>query len=576
MKIRKILTLALILSLVSVLVLGCKKETATTTTKTLTATVQKGNITESITGTGNLAYSNVEKLAFEMAGYVEAVMVSAGDTVNKGQELVKLDTSVWDTQLKTLEKALVTAQRNLTTKERALVTAQRQVTTKELAVRQGELDLQTTENSLSNVSDVKTAQDAVDAIQLSINVAQANWLIAGAQGNDAAVAYYIQYIANLKQTLTQAQKNLQEIKSGISTSISSDIALQIAKIKLQIEQSKRSLEDAKLAIEDAKTAVSDAQLNVADAKQAVQDAQDALDESKSLSPIIKAPFDGFITKVNVVGGDDIQKGTVALQIADPNQFSANIVVTENDIFSVKVGGTATVSLDALSDLVFPATITKIAPTATISQGVVNYSVTIQLTSLQPITASRLPSQLPTGTIPSGTLPTGTTPSGTLPTGTRPTGTLPTGIRPTGALPTGTRPAGTLPTGTTPTTSSQSSDSTGQTSTNVATSQSVTLKDGLSATVNIISKLVTNVLIIPSKAITRKAQSYTLQVVSGTSTETRTVKIGMTDGTNTEITEGLNEGETVTYTVSSTSSSSSTNRNQQIVPGGSFEIRSGGF
>jgi multidrug efflux pump subunit AcrA (membrane-fusion protein) len=552
MKIRKILTLALILSLVSVLVLGCKKETATTTTKTLTATVQKGNITESITGTGNLAYSNVEKLAFEMAGYVEAVMVSAGDTVNKGQELVKLDTSVWDTQLKTLEKALVTAQRNLTTKERALVTAQRQVTTKELAVRQGELDLQTTENSLSNVSDVKTAQDAVDAIQLSINVAQANWLIAGAQGNDAAVAYYIQYIANLKQTLTQAQKNLQEIKSGISTSISSDIALQIAKIKLQIEQSKRSLEDAKLAIEDAKTAVSDAQLNVADAKQAVQDAQDALDESKSLSPIIKAPFDGFITKVNVVGGDDIQKGTVALQIADPNQFSANIVVTENDIFSVKLGGTATISLDALSDLTYPAEITAIAPTATVSQGVVNYSVTVKLTSLQPITASQnlfsqLQSQFPSGALPTA-LPT-EFPSGALPTDRFPSGTRPTGIPPTNIPSQGIAGASQFPT----TTSS---------------STSYTLKDGLSATVEIISRQVTNVLIVSSKAITRKAQSYTVQVVSGTTTETRTVKIGMTDGTNTEITEGLSEGEQVTYIVSSSSSTSSTNNNnrQQLIPG----------
>jgi HlyD family secretion protein len=552
MKIRKILILALILSLVSVLVLGCKKETATTTTKTLTATVQKGNITESITGTGNLAYSNVEKLAFEMAGYVEAVMVSAGDTVNKGQELVKLDTSVWDTQLKTLEKALVTAQRNLTTKERALVTAQRQVTTKELAVRQGELDLQTTENSLSNVSDVKTAQDAVDAIQLSINVAQANWLIAGAQGNDAAVAYYIQYIANLKQTLTQAQKNLQEIKSGISTSISSDIALQIAKIKLQIEQSKRSLEDAKLAIEDAKTAVSDAQLNVADAKQAVQDAQDALDESKSLSPIIKAPFDGFITKVNVVGGDDIQKGTVALQIADPNQFSANIVVTENDIFSVKLGGTATISLDALSDLTYPAEITAIAPTATVSQGVVNYSVTVKLTSLQPITASQnlfsqLQSQFPSGALPTA-LPT-EFPSGALPTDRFPSGTRPTGIPPTNIPSQGIAGASQFPT----TTSS---------------STSYTLKDGLSATVEIISRQVTNVLIVSSKAITRKAQSYTVQVVSGTTTETRTVKIGMTDGTNTEITEGLSEGEQVTYIVSSSSSTSSTNNNnrQQLIPG----------
>ena len=563
MKIPKALALVVVLSLVGASVVGCKKASTTTTiTRTLTATVQKGNISESITGTGNLAYSDVEKLAFEMAGYVEAVLVSAGDTVKKGQELVKLDTSQWDTQLKTLEKAVETAKTNLTTKEKAVVTAQRQVTTKERAVLQAELDLQTTENSLSTISEVKTAQDAVDAIELNIDVAQANLLAASAQGDAAAATFYTQYIPTLKQYLAQAQKNLQEKKSGVN--VSTDTAIQMAKIQLQIEQSQESLEDAKLAVEDAKTAVSSAELNIADAEQAIKDAQDDLDEAKNLSPVIKAPFDGFITKVNVVGGDNVQKGTVGVYIADPSQFQANIIVTEDDIFSVKVGGEAIISIDALSDLTFPATITKIAPTATISQGVVNYSVTVNLTSLQPITArqstsGQLPSQLPTGTVSTGTLPTGTRPTGTLPTGTRPTGTLPTGTPPA------TSSQGTADTS--QSSASGSGNTTSNTSTSASSSQSVALKDGLSATVEIISKQVSNVLIIPSKAITRTGQSYTVQVVSGTSTETRTVKIGMTDGTNTEITEGLSEGEELSYTVTSTSSSSSTNTNrQQIIPG----------
>ena len=64
-----------------------------------------------------------------------------------------------------------------------------------------------------------------------------------------------------------------------------------------------------------------------------------MDEAKSLSPIIIAPFDGFITKVNVEGGDEVYKGTVAMQIADPNQFEAKILVTEEDIFSVSWGET---------------------------------------------------------------------------------------------------------------------------------------------------------------------------------------------------------------------------------------------
>jgi multidrug resistance efflux pump len=112
-------------------------------------------------------------------------------------------------------------------------------------------------------------------------------------------------------------------------------------------------------------------LDVNDADTAVADAQSALDDAKDLSPIITAPFDGFISSIKVAGGDEIQKGTIAMVIADPNQFSAKILVTEDDIFSVKLGGDATVSLTALSGTP-SAKVTKISPTATVSSGVVNY------------------------------------------------------------------------------------------------------------------------------------------------------------------------------------------------------------
>jgi macrolide-specific efflux system membrane fusion protein len=269
-----------------------------------------------------------------------------------------------------------------------------------------------------------------------------------------------------------------------------------------------------VAVDTAKTAVTNAQLDVADDQQSVKDAQNDLDEANSLSPIIKAPFAGIITKVNVNGGDEVYKGTVAATIADPSQFEADIVVTEDDIFSVKVGGEATVSLDALSDLTYPAKITYIAPTATVSSGVVNYSVTVTLTSLTPISTSQTSSQSATGTTPSGT----------------------------------------------------STAASSATSTSPNSSQSITLKEGLSATVEIISQQANNVLIIPSKAIKQQGQNYTVQVVKGTTTETRIVKTGMTDGTNTAIIDGLSEGEQVVYSISASSSSSATKTTTQSMPG----------
>jgi hypothetical protein len=231
-------------------------------------------------------------------------------------------------------------------------------------------------------------------------------------------------------------------------------------------------------------------------------------------------------------------------IADPTQFSAKILVTEDDIFSVKLGGEANVSLNALSDYTFPAQVTKISPTATVSSGVVNYSVTVNLTSLTPITTLQTSTAAGTGTTSQMTAPSG---NRTMPSG------MPSGFTPPSASGNLTAPTGTPPASST------------AASTTAGTTQDITLKDGLSAVVNIISQKKDDILLVPSKAITRQSGKSTVQVVSGTGTETREVQTGMTDGSYTEITSGLSEGEQVvikTTTSSSSSSSSKTVSTQQ--------------
>ena len=185
---------------------------------------------------------------------------------------------------------------------------------------------------------------------------------------------------------------------------------------------------------------------------------------------------------------------------------ANILVTERDVESISVGDPATVSFDALQGLNFPAKITQIAPVATVSQGVVNYQVTAELTSTQPVS--------PTRSTRSASQYGNRTTSGN----------------------SGTPRA--RPSGRTPGAASARTPSTNP------TMQSITLKDGLSATVTIPVQEKDNVLMIPSRAISHQGRTATVQLIKGTTTETQTVQTGITDGTNTEITSGLNEGDQV--------------------------------
>ncbi len=580
LKVKRIKIIAAVLVVISLigltvsLTIGGSEQNKALAQESQIATVQRGNLSLEITAAGNLALSRTEDLGIDLfygqsgasgtKGTVGEVLVEEGDSVKEGQVLAKLDTTEWDKQLKTLEKALLTSQRNLTSKERALTKAEaqviteerdvtkaeRQVTAKELAVRDAELDLQTAEDNLYKTKLVKSEKDAVDTAEYELKVAQVTgeWRMA----------------LVWTEKLAQAKEDLQEIlkHTGVTnistTSSSSDVEFEFAKCQLAVEQCQELLEDAQVAVEDANLALDeakldkeyaaqdlkDAQAKKEEAEQDVEDAQSDLDEAKSLSPIIVAPFDGFITQVNVKGGDEVLKGTVAMQIADPNKFEAEIAVSEIDISQVKVGGEARVDVDALG-LSLPAAVTYIAPTATIQSGVVNYKVTVEVQSTptalaQPPAASDNTTMMPpTAASDNITMMPPTT------AGDNITMMPPTGIQ------------------------NATGNATGQGAATTRMAAAVAdysqLREGMTVTVNLIVAQRQNVLLVPYAAITTERGQKYVQVVSATgTTEKRAITTGITDYQYTEVTEGLSEGEKV---VVSQSAKTTTTTTQQQQPGG---------
>ena len=325
------------------------------------ATVQRGNLSTDITGVGNLALSQKVDLAFEMDGTVAEVLVKAAQSVQEGQVLARLDTSAWEEQVTTLEDQVTAAQRNVTAKQRAVTAAERNVTT-------AERNVTTAERGVTDAEQQVTAKK-YDLIQAQINL------------NNAQLS--------LEQTEESSTDPL-EIQAK-------ELQVELAKGKLAdaqqavddaattgIEDAKQAVEDAKVKLEDAQTAVDDAKIAVTDAQKSLDDAQKALDDAKNASPEVKAPFAGFITAVNVAGGDEVKKGTVAVTIADPTKFEAQIMVSEANILKVTLNEAASVQVEAMPGVSLPAIVTQKAPSATIQSGVVNYQVKVELTSLQPI------------------------------------------------------------------------------------------------------------------------------------------------------------------------------------------------
>lgn len=304
------------------------------------------------------------------------------------------------------------------------------------------------------------------------------------------------------------------------------------------------------------------QLSLNQAKMSLEDAQEELERYLETSPQILAPFDGFVTAVNVKGGDEIFKGTVALSIADPAKFETNVLVNEMDINKVQIGMPATVQPMALSTSTFPAKVTAISPTATNQSGVINYNVTVELLSadeIRQLRTEQAQSQQNQGTQsgqPSFSRPaTGQSSSGQSP----PTQTTP-GQTPSGQSSQPTRSGS----------GRSSSRSSAGSSAQASAATLDQLRDGLSVTVTITVEEKTNVLMLPSRAISRQGSNSIVQIPKGETTEARVVQIGISNTQYTEIREGLSEGDKVVITSSTPTTS---NSSQQGLPRGmGFPIR----
>jgi len=486
MRILKIMLITFILGgLLAVPTIGCNSESESAVSENQIATVQRGDLTVDITAAGNLALSLTEDLAFEMAGTVEEVLVEEGDSVKEGQVLAKLDTSEWDKELTNLEMDLVQAEINL---------------------KNAELALEEAEEPYSD-EDIESAEAAVESAEASLEYAE--WQLDEAEdlGDEELIRRYQSEVIRAEANLVSAEANLE------------------------------AMEDAP---DPDEVRIKELQLELAEAR--FEDAKEALEEALENSPEIIAPFDGFITKVNVEGGDEVMKGTVAVTLADPDSFEADILVSEMDILQIELGGEAWVQVDAMQGLSLPAEVTHISPTATIQSGVVNYEVKVEVQSLEAVMQEQQAARQEA-------------------------------IQNTeqGELPERLKQAieeGQITQEQAEEMMKQMQQAQGGQQGQLPTviPEDFQLREGLTVTVSIIVDQRNDVLLVPNAAITTRGRQTYVQVVlpDGTIAE-RAIQAGISNWQYTEVTEGLSEGEKIIVP----QGTATTTTPQQGPPGGMF-------
>ncbi len=263
------------------------------------------------------------------------------------------------------------------------------------------------------------------------------------------------------------------------------------------------------------------------AKRRLQEAQQQLDEAT-----IVAPFDGLVAAVNISTGNQVSAGTAAIRLLDPAKLEVDVLVSEMDVFQLKPGARATVQVDAVSGISFPARVKRISPAATIQQNVVNYKVRLELVTGETVVAQqRSPSQITLEMLPEQVRKAVEEGRITLEQ-----------IRQWVAQ--------------------RYQQQTAKPAISMADFQP---KEGLTVTATIFVNERRDVLLVPNSAIVKEGGKSYVKVLNGEVTEKREVVTGVSNWQYTEITEGVSEGEQVLIVKASTSSTPTSTQQTQRPP-----------
>ncbi len=319
----------------------------------------------------------------EVGGQIESVNVVAGQTVKEGDVLMTIKNPELDRAVAEADRALRQARADLAAAQQALAEAKQLASqpTADRALRQARADLAAAQQALAEAKqlasqptadpmagpagDVAGAQQAVNAAQVAVESAQASY-------NDAAAK------AALRTVKAPAAGSIVSMNAQVGA----QQAVNAAQVAVESAQASYNDAAAKAALRTVKAPAAGsivsmnaqvgADLGESLGQVAVESAQASYNDAAAKAALrtVKAPAAGSIVSMNAQVGADLGEslggaGTNGplMQIADLSKMKVTIQVEEEDIASVAVDQTATISCPAFPDLSMTGRVTGIASIA---------------------------------------------------------------------------------------------------------------------------------------------------------------------------------------------------------------------
>jgi HlyD family secretion protein len=373
----------------------------------------QGSIEETVSASGNVVADRQATLSFVTSGPIAMVMVAAGQQVEAGQVVARLDTT-------SLEWQVARSQASLDTARARLQQAQEPASDEDVASAQAALD-----SAIANYENVKAGPNAEDvtSAQAALDSALANYrtVKAGPTKEDlaAAQASLDSAIASVQQAqaaydrvknepdiqmrqeslnLQNATISLEQAQANYDGLANRPTASELASAQAQVDQARASLAsllerptDSELASAQAQVSQAQASLNallerpnpedVAVQQALIEEAEIALTQAQAQldDAAIVTPFAGTVLEVNISEGEWASPGAPAMVLAATRPMILDVNVDEVDVAQLADGQKAFLSFDALRGIEgdgIVGTVSRIDPASTNVGGAVAFGVEI--------------------------------------------------------------------------------------------------------------------------------------------------------------------------------------------------------
>jgi RND family efflux transporter MFP subunit len=324
----------------------------------------RDTIVATVNASGSVLPRKQINLAFPLGGVVADVLVEAGDSVQAGQDLARLDTRQLEQSVAQAEANLKSAQARLDQTKAGPSAAELDAARASVDSAQAQYDAAKNQLGLQD-EQLSIAEADLKRAELALKDAQAAYDLVGWR-NDIGRLPQSGALEKATVDYERALANYRLQVAGIDDTAFKSAAAQLAQAKTQLEQLEDTPTDEDIAVAEAQ--VEQAAASLQQAKLQLADAA------------LVAPFSATVAAVEVQASEWVAATMPALVLADLEHFYVDTRVDETDIVSVEVGQDADIVLDAFPDIKVRGKVTGIDPLGSSAQGVVSYGVDVEVLS----------------------------------------------------------------------------------------------------------------------------------------------------------------------------------------------------